>query len=130
MSTCGECGDPVEAVVMIDKRGVPHGDDGHNVVYDHTTAFACPKAHGSVAHFSHDCFAPPWEEEWDMWWSWELTEAAVDALRTGLVHCPAPLDPDCECAAHISLRKTRPLIRKARVSVTLSKAGVPAFASL
>jgi hypothetical protein len=95
-------------VVAIHSRGVPHTADGHDTVYDWSKVLLCHGCgDGELVSFSHDCWAPPWEEEWDMGWSTRLTAAAVGTLRRGLASCPDPSTPSCECPVHESLRASR-----------------------
>ena len=93
--------------MAIELRGVPHTAAGHHTVYDWAVVLGCPAcAHGDLRSFSHDCWHPPWEEEWDMEWSTQLLPPVLTLLRSGLAGCPAPDDPACSCAVHVSLRET------------------------
>ncbi|CRK60197.1 hypothetical protein [Alloactinosynnema sp. L-07] len=102
--TCEHCDTPVAVLLALHLRGVPHGESGHNTVHDYRDIHACEGGHGWLKVFSHDCFHLPWDEEWDMAWSWELTEGSLDVLRSGFAECPDWLDPDCVCPAHVGLR--------------------------
>ncbi|MBB4912393.1 hypothetical protein [Actinophytocola algeriensis] len=139
---CLRCGERQELVVDLDLRGVPHGFAGHDTVYDWDIVLSCTGCEfGELRVYSHDCWAPRWDEEWDMEWSGQLDAATLDLLRRSLSACQDRSDPKCGCAAHVSLRKTSAYTHKLRIDpnvtpegerpfakVTLSDDGLPTFA--
>ena len=138
--TCLRCGERQKLVAAVDLRGVPHGDAGHDTVYDWSTVLSCPTCgHGELRVFSHDCWAPPWEEEWDMEFSAEIPPEPLALIKRGMAGCPDPSAVACECPTHVSLRDSRTRPRKLRISppkegerpnahVALRDDGVPEFA--
>lgn len=68
---------------------------------------------GEIRHFSHDSW--PSEDEWDMTWSARVATADLDRLAGGLLDCPDPAVPACECVAHQLLRKTTRYIGPSRI---------------
>jgi hypothetical protein len=106
-SLCSWCRKMQSRLVSITKRGVPHGDDGHDIVYGYAHVCWCPQCgSGELMSYSHDCWDKSHEEPWDMWWTWKMPAADIERLRTGLVRCPRPEDHDCGCNAHVALRRT------------------------
>jgi len=125
---CDRCGAERQLLVGIHERGVPHGAEGHNVVYDYVKVFGCPGCgYGIHWRFSHDCWNDPWEEAWDMDWTRELTPADLTVLRQGLAGCPDPLADECACAAHAMLRISTDAVAGRRPSVALTDGGLPVF---
>jgi hypothetical protein len=154
VTTCLTCRGPLRLLVALSRRGTPHGhvpaevvedlEPGeHNFVFDYTVVYVCDACgHGDVRSFSHDCFQPPWEEEWDMEWSADISPEDVARLRDGLADCPAPTRFSCECAAHERLRESKPALAGTKIldgapvpgpitrktlGVRRSKAGLPEF---
>ena len=135
------CGERQELVVAIDLRGVPHGSAGHEHVYDWDIVLSCTGCEfGELRVYSHDCWSHYEDEDWDMEWSGQLDAATLDLLRRSLSDCPDTSASACECAAHVSLRKTSSHPNKQRIDdnvvregerpfakVTLSDDGVPKF---
>ncbi|MFD1050040.1 hypothetical protein ACFQ1S_33190, partial [Kibdelosporangium lantanae] len=88
----------------------------HNFVFDHTVVYACDSCgHGDLRSFSHDCFQPPWEEEWDMEWSADIAPEDMDHLRAAFTSCPSPTRFSCVCAAHERLRETKPMLAGTKI---------------
>jgi len=134
---CLRCGTPQEQVVALSLRGVPHGAEGHDTVHDWSVVMSCPACgFGELRVFSHDCWAPPWDEEWDMEWSAQLPPSPLAVIRDGMVACQDPTATACECPTHVSLRETRIKPTKLRLDrdgerpdahVALRDDGVPEF---
>ena len=128
MGICVVCRADQRTVVLISSWGVPHGASGHEVNYRWSSVVACPECGaGFLVRFDHDCFHPPWEEPWDMDWSWPVDVDGVQRLTSALVGCPDPLQPSCECPAHRGLRDTteRPPPREVPVTIVLTEDGLP-----
>jgi hypothetical protein len=104
--SCLVCGSSnLESLMWIATRGVPHGESGHKYVYDYTTMVMCTACgHAQMESYSHECWNPPWEEDWDMYWWYVLDRDSSDSLRSLLTSCPAPLDASCDCPIHNALR--------------------------
>lgn len=82
MRICVACRVDQRTVVRIGSWGVPHGTPGHQVNYRWSSLFACPQcATGLLVHFDHDCFHQPWEEPWDIHWSWPVAVDGVQQLN-------------------------------------------------
>lgn len=123
--------------MAISLRGVAHHAEGHDTVYDWSVVMACPSCgHGELRVFSHDCWAPPWDEEWDMEWSTQIAPEPLAVLKNGMATCQDPTASACECPAHVSLRETRSRPDKLRTDregdrpsahVTVRADGVPEF---
>lgn len=96
----------LQPLCLIHQRGVPHGQEHHQTVYDHQILSHCSQCgHGQLESYSHDCWS--YDEEWDMYWCYLLPPADVVALQ-GLLRdgCPTPLNGECPCALHDSLRRS------------------------
>ena len=106
--TCVVCGSKdLNALVWIHLRGVPHGDPGHNVVYDYSGIIGCGACgHAQLEKFSHDCWSRDEDEEWEMYWWYALNPDDAKQLHQLLDSCPAPLDPNCVCPIHEGLRQS------------------------
>lgn len=140
---CPICGaQEWEPVLGLTRRGVPHGDSGHNVTFTTRGIDLCQACgHAVLESYSHDCWSN--DEDWDMYWWYVLTPAELTRLRTLLASCRTPLSPTCECAGHASLSKSsehlyagvrsQPFVPRkipfAWVQVDLSE-GAPRFKSL
>lgn len=101
---CRVCGGgPLTPIMLVDEHGIPPGEDGHNIVYGHTTIGLCPHC-GSlqIERLDHDCF--DYEAVWDQFEWYVLDRAALAVLRTLLSDCRNPLNPACQCTAHQLLR--------------------------
>lgn len=105
-STCVVCGAAgLRPVAALKETGVPHEAEGHNVAYSYRTIVKCEACgHGQLEAFSHDCWDH--DDDWDLYWWYALTPATLQTLQQHLHACPAPLDPQCACALHQSLRKS------------------------
>jgi len=91
--------------VSLGLRGVPHGEDGHQTVYDYKHVSACTVCGwGEYLSHSHDCWDHSHEEPWEMEWSWPVRPEGIALLRDALSTCPEPADPACGCRAHATLR--------------------------
>ena len=153
MTSCLHCGEPLRLVAGLTRRGIPHGsapaevladlDEGeHNVQFDYKVVYACDACGlGDLRTHSHDCFQPPWEEDWDMTWSSQIPAADLAILTEGLAGCEDPARFACPCPAHERLRESCPLPAGTRipdwsalrpfprmeVGVGRGKAGLPEF---
>lgn len=134
---CLRCGTAQELVAALSLRGVSHGSEGHDTVHDWSVVMSCPACgFGELRVFSHDCWAPPWDEEWDMEWSAQLPPSPLAVIKDGMAACQNPAAAACECPAHVSLRETRIKPDKLRLDrdgerpdahVALRDDGVPEF---
>lgn len=127
MTRCRACQGPARLLVALNRRGTPHGSAPaevvedlaaaeHNFVFDYTVVYACDACgHGDLRSFSHDCFQPPWEEEWDMEWSADIAPDDMAHLHAGLTSCPAPASFACSCAAHERLRESKPMLAGTKI---------------
>src|SRR5882757_2712843 len=113
---CLDCGAPLKLVVGVKGRGVPHGDAGHDVVYDWTRIYVCGNcASGDYRKVSHDCWAHPTEEPWDMEWSTRISPEHMRLVLSGFSSCPNPKRQDCACSAHQFLREQNPWMRHTEI---------------
>jgi hypothetical protein len=102
---CWACrGDGLATVFVIDRRGVPPGEDGHNILYAYTQIQVCPRCGQSrIEILDHDCF--DYDAVWNQYEWYLMDRQALPVLRALLSACPNPLDPTCGCPAHQSLRE-------------------------
>jgi hypothetical protein len=132
MAAMHKCGYDPPKLLAIDERGVQHSSPGHQFQHDYEDVLWCPMCgQGVLRHFSHDCFAEPREEPWDMSWSWHISGADIGRLREGLTACPESLNARCTCAAHARLRESTRLkswYDSETVAVRLTDDGLPEFA--
>jgi hypothetical protein len=100
----------LELLLRLSEHGVPHGAAGHEMMYGYRLLERCAACGaGLLTTHSHDCFADPWDEPWNLWWWWWRVDpadmpAALQAARA----CPAPLDPGCGCPVHQGLGEDDP----------------------
>src|SRR5439155_9112196 len=91
--------------------GEPPEHPDHMIGYDHDLVEICPTCNGAtLERLRHDCF--DYEDVWDQYEWYELTPADGTRLRTLAAICPRPLDHNCTCTLHTSLRssaKTLPI---------------------
>jgi len=150
MTPCLACQGPLRLLLAIDRDGTPHGvvpreviadlePAPHNFQFSYSAVFECGTCgRGDLRALYHDCFQPPWEEEWDSERSAEISPSDLAHLRDGLVSCPHPTRFDCDCAAHTGLREGVPLgtsvpdvipdpFPRTTLGVRLNEAGVPEF---
>jgi hypothetical protein len=101
---CAWCGGfTLAPLCRLERRGVAHGEPGHQFVHDGTALGWCaPCGRVQAEVFSHDCFSV--DEPWDLGWTWICSPGDSAAVRARLAACPAPHDPTCGCAAHLRLR--------------------------
>jgi hypothetical protein len=102
---CPNCGSGrLTPLMYVQSRGVPHGAEGHKVVYDYKRIALCDDCGCALLEVhSHDCWSL--DEPWDMYWWYVFRPADVGLLRQWLGTCPAPLDAGCECGVHQRLRE-------------------------
>ncbi|MFD0687063.1 hypothetical protein [Actinomadura fibrosa] len=75
----------------------------------HYLVGACASCGGGVIEkYSFDDWDTGAPETYDMYWWWRMDAADTAAFREMLRPCPAPLDPDCACPIHESLRAETP----------------------
>ncbi|WP_431973416.1 hypothetical protein [Micromonospora haikouensis] len=130
MRICAACGNREKYLIRIYRWGVPHGHSGHQINYRWTDLYACPGCDaGRLVVFDHDCFAPPFEEPWDMSWEWQVAADGVRCLQTTLARCPDPMEPSCSCAVHLSLRASSESSKPhdATATVEMKDDGSPQF---
>ena len=101
---CPGCGsNKLRVVAVIDKEGFHPGHSKHNIGYHHVMLVRCEKcSHGLIERLDHDCF--DWESVFDQYEWYILNEADLRRLLEGLISCPNPMAPKCECQIHESLR--------------------------
>jgi hypothetical protein len=99
------CDNPdLTRLLHLAQRGVPHGHDGHEFIYDYELLFTCSACSGGlVESHSHDCFAHYEDEPWDLYWWWRIEPADMPLVLEVAGACPSSLDPDCECPVHHGL---------------------------
>ncbi|MER7457315.1 hypothetical protein [Micromonospora sp. NPDC126480] len=120
MGICATCGSDQEYRIQIDEGGVPHGSPGHQITYRWTNLYVCLRCGaGVLAHFDHDCFAPPYDEPWDMNWRWPVTVQDVQRLEAVLTRCPDPTRGACVCPVHRSLRASDQASRAPDATATI-----------
>ena len=90
-------------LLWLEKSGEPPEHPDHMIGYDHDLVEICPTCDGAtLERLRHDCF--DYEDVWDQYEWYELTPADGARLRTLAASCPTPLDHNCTCALHTSLR--------------------------
>ncbi|MGV9409278.1 hypothetical protein ACWDOP_05120 [Nocardia sp. NPDC003693] len=120
------CADPLlTRILLLERRGVPHGQPAHAAVFDYTEIGRCAACGGGVVeHFSHDC----WESEhseWDKYWWWRIDVADMRLLIKMTGFCPAPLDAECTCSLHRNLSAETPRPLPPSVETAAEDAVVP-----
>jgi hypothetical protein len=106
---CLRCQEKQHLVVAIDEGSTSH-------TRHWTDVYRCDTCdEGEIRGFSHDSWSHHEDEEWDMTWSARLASADLDVLSGALLDCPDPAVPACECAAHVSLRKSTRSIGPSRI---------------
>jgi hypothetical protein len=92
-------------VVWMAEAGIPHGDEGHELVYSAAVISCCESCgHGQLERYSHDCFSFYQDEDWDMYWWYALDPTTVTDLRQQLAGCPDPANGRCDCPVHTAWR--------------------------
>src|SRR5689334_1273803 len=99
---CIECDSSLTPLLVIDDRGIPHGNDGHSYQRTQRTLSRCTAGHGQLESYSHDCWSH--DEDWDLTWWFLLSTADTTELAELARACPQPLGGTCACALHESLR--------------------------
>ncbi len=102
---------PLQVVFVICGSGYPPGDPKHHIGYEHRLVTRCP-ACGAVQLevYDHDCFDHG--AIFDQYDEWFVIDGARCLLRF-LDGCPTPLDRDCKCPRHRTMRRaTRHLQRR------------------
>ncbi len=104
LQMCPVCGASAwRPLLWLERKGVPHGDKGHNVVFREERMDLCAACgHALLEVYSHDCWDH--DEDWDMYWWFALAPEGATRLQGLLASCPTPQEPTCACAVHASLR--------------------------
>lgn len=90
-------------ILLMEQRGVPPGQEGHTIAYEHTMVVLCSKCgSGHVEKHDHDCF--DFEEVWDQAEWYTLDAADMATLRGLIAGCPQPFSAECDCPVHAGLR--------------------------
>jgi hypothetical protein len=105
---CRTCGKPAQQrVARIERRGVPHGDTGHDTSFRTLDLYRCDECgRGELHRDDHDCWSH--DEEWDMSWTYGLAASEMGKLEQAISSCPALNDPACTCPLHAGLRASHP----------------------
>src|SRR6185503_4425204 len=91
------------AVMLVEQDGIPNGQPGHEITYEHTILASCRSCGGGqIENLRHDCFV--FEEVWDHNDWYVLTPGDMNALQRMLSTCPAPFSRECRCSLHKTLR--------------------------
>ena len=101
---CRSCQTDSLAIAMcVDRRGIPPGEDGHDIAYSHAVILSCGTCRGSELEIhTHDCFDP--DDLFDEY-DWFLLGPAETAKLLVLIDsCPDPLSAECACPVHDALR--------------------------
>lgn len=124
---CNVCdSEDLTPVMNISKTGVSHGLPGHNHTYDYTVLSVCPKCqHGQLVKYSHDCWAYYGDEDWDMYWYYDLQTSDIKQVDALLEKCPNPLDTDCSCAIHTAMKTPWEFTSSYQANQIVSAKGVP-----
>ncbi len=95
---CLSCGEGrVQPLLLLMQHGVPHGETGHDMSYDHIVIARCERCGaGQIEIYGHDCF--PLDDVWDQFEWYILSADAMRRLAEG--HCPTPLLATCDCPLH------------------------------
>jgi hypothetical protein len=110
----------------IAKTGVSHGLPGHKYTYDSTILLVCQQCqHGQLVKYSHDCWAYFGDENWDMYWYYDLQPSDMKQLEILLRECPNPLDADCSCAVHTTMKTAWEFTSSYQANQKISTRSVP-----
>ena len=102
--SCPTCGSEDIAVqCLLDRDGFPPGQPEHAITYSHVALVFCGACRGGhVEDLRHDCFDI--EDVFDEY-EWYVLDSSDMSRLSGLLEgCPLPLEPDCTCSVHCSLR--------------------------
>lgn len=95
-------------VLVLHRQGVPDGYPDHTMVYCHWVYRVCARCgQGELEYRDHDCFGAPNDpdEPWDLDDYYPLPPAEAAWLMALIREiCPQPLEPECACDLHESLR--------------------------
>jgi hypothetical protein len=107
-TSCLICGNrPLQPLLNLSEHGVPHGATGHNFTSGYQIIAVCGACgHGQLESYSHDCYSHYADEDWEMYWWYALSPAAVARLHALLTDCTDALNAACQCALHRSLRES------------------------
>jgi hypothetical protein len=101
---CVVCGKAAQApIFLVESRGIPHGQPGHDVVYDYKLLFECARClSGQLEVYSHDCWSH--EDPWEMYWWYAFPPVAIDSVKHLGQVCSSPVTSSCECSFHQFVR--------------------------
>lgn len=100
---CSVCG--AEGLVPVMWLYHKTTSSGSNTASSSTHLLSCPQCkRGWLQRYSYDDWSDREDEPWDMYWWFLLEQGDMQQLVPLLEECPAPLDPQCNCAIHNSLR--------------------------
>jgi hypothetical protein len=107
-TTCLICGSrQLHPLLNLSETGISHGAAGHNFTHAYQIIVMCEACgHGQLEKYSHDCFHYYGDEDWEMYWWYALSPIGVRRLHELLADCLDPLDANCNCALHRSLRES------------------------
>ena len=120
---CLTCQARLSPLLYLSGRGIPHGREGHNVVFDYDMVTLCSGcALTSVERGSHDCWTH--EEPWDMYWWFDFDAESSKLLSELTGGWSRPLSTACRCPLHLGLgRALEKLYRGGDLKLRLSDSG-------
>lgn len=108
----------MKTLFAVMEQGVPHHHSQHKTIYSYRVFGRC-QACGrlQLERYSHDCWGYHGDEDWDMYWWFLFDEASAEQLLEQFDNCTTPLNPNCSCSIHQSLRTASEHLYTGRSSV-------------
>ena len=101
---CISCkSDNIKPVMIVYRKGIPHGNSAHKFSYRHIVVIACLDCEcGQIEIHDHDCWSM--DEVWDLD-EWYLLDSENFNKLKSFIDCPNPLSAICSCEIHNHLNK-------------------------
>lgn len=100
----------LQPLFALSEEGVLHGEPDHKYAFSYDSFCVCTKCgHGQLERYSHDCFSPYEDEDWNMYWWYVISPPDALRLKVLLANCPDTRNPKCDCSTHRQLRESEKL---------------------
>lgn len=135
---CLSCGaERLEAVLLLERRGIAPHLEGHVIAYDHYALVRCAACGGG--HLDRRLKdSSDWEDAFEQGTAFRIADEGMALLAEAVKRCPEPLSENCRCAVHASLNRSRQALppdpdgqfqHVPRLTIELAKKG-PRFLAL